>query len=83
MCPPLKGHSLQEGATLLFCPLLKGHCVQEPLIVGGPHLDGRVLAAAHAAEAGDAGPQRGQVGGAGGTPRQEMCLLEEVPPTAG
>merc|ERR1719318_836852 len=44
-------------------------------------MDRNILAVAHAHEAGGDAPQRPQVGGARGAQSEEMCLLEEVPPS--
>lgn len=56
---------------------------QEPFALGRPDLDGDLLAAAHASQAGDFAPERRQLGGPRGPQGQQMCLLEEIPPTTG
>merc|ERR1712223_2284477 len=53
----------------------------EPVPLSRQHMDRNILAVAHAHEAGGDAPQRPQVGGARGAQSEEMCLLEEVPPS--
>ncbi len=46
-------------------------------------MDGRLLADAHSTEERDLAAERRQDGDHGGEQGQEMCLLEEIPPSTG
>ena len=56
---------------------------QEPLPVGGPHLDGDLLAAAHPHEEGGAAPPRQGLQRHGGAQGEAVCLLEKISTTIG
>jgi hypothetical protein len=79
---PLAGKKIQNIKTWnnknIFSKSLFSLFRQEPEFICRRYLDGQLLAAAHAGQAGGAGAERQLLSGSRGPPGQKMCLLEEV-----
>ena len=68
---------------MVHLQLFLTYLCQEPLPVGGPHLDGDLLAAAHPHEEGGAAPPRQGLQRHGGAQGEAVCLLEKISTTIG